>query len=373
MKRIITLALAILMVISLAAVVSAAETENWVTGNGYNLVNSDPETGDKIVISKNSPVTAVENADGSVNVKHGGYYQDGKNWGGVASKELYKIDGLEITVKYNTIPEIIPNIDCWAHIGIAAKPQMFQVGDVPGNPGFQNLIRFSQSTWQIYDGVTAWKQIEGAAKHDRFELTSGSTVTIRFQKNDDGLYNVCYIGDDGIEYELEKAFDFDSILPTGAYIVVSASLIESKENAFDYTVSVKGEKATDPLEKYTTYDPEPGVIKVYVNDNRVAFDQNPVIENGRTLVPLRAIFEALGAEVEWDATTRTVTAKLRTTEIKLTIGDNIIYKNGEKAYTMDVPAKIVGSRTLVPARAVSESFGAAVGWVAETQSVVITK
>lgn len=373
MKKLFSLALVLVMIASLAVAVSAADTANWIAGNGYNLVSSDASTGEKLVVAKNSPVTLTENADGSVNVKHGGYYQDGKNWGGVASKELYRIDGLEITVKYNTIPEVVPNIDCWTHIGLASKPELFQVGNVEGNPGFHNLIRFSKTNWEIYDGIAAWKQIEVSEKHDRFNLVSGTTVTMRFHKNSGGLYNVYYKGDDGVEYKAEKEFDFDAYLKNGAYVVASASLIDSKENAFDYTVFVKGSKAADPLEKYKTEDPEPGVIKVYVNVVRVNFDINPVIEAGRTLVPLRAIFEALGAEITWDDATKTVTAKLGEETVKLTIGQNDIFKNGEKVYTMDVPAKIVGGRTLVPARAVSESFGASVNWVDETKSVVIAK
>ena len=122
----------------------------------------------------------------------------------------------------------------------------------------------------------------------------------------------------------------------------------------------------------TTATPASDEIKVIVNGTAVAFDQPPIIENGRTLVPLRAIFEALGAEVEWEQSTQTVTAVRGDVTITLQIGSNILKRNGE-SIELDVPAKIVGGRTLVPARAVAESFGAEVGWDAKTRTVTITE
>jgi len=111
-------------------------------------------------------------------------------------------------------------------------------------------------------------------------------------------------------------------------------------------------------------------VTVVLDGKILEFDQNPVIQNGRTLVPLRGIFEPMGAEVGWDDATQTVTAVKDDITIKLTIGDNILYKNGE-AITLDVPAQLIGSRTMVPARAVSEAFDARVGWIEEIWMVTI--
>lgn len=112
-------------------------------------------------------------------------------------------------------------------------------------------------------------------------------------------------------------------------------------------------------------------ITVKVNGEAVTFDQPPMIQDERTLVPLRAIFEAMGASVEWDQETQTVTASRSSDTVSLTIGSSMLYKNNE-AVMLDVPAQIVNERTLVPARAVAESFGALVDWNGETQTVVIT-
>ncbi|MCD8181353.1 MAG: copper amine oxidase N-terminal domain-containing protein [Firmicutes bacterium] len=112
-------------------------------------------------------------------------------------------------------------------------------------------------------------------------------------------------------------------------------------------------------------------VKVYVDGAQLTFDVNPIIEDGRTLVPLRAIFEALGAQVEWDGETQTATAIRGTNVVKVTIDSNTLYKNGATV-ELDVPAKIVDDRTLVPVRAVSEGLDAEVEWDGDAKSVIIT-
>lgn len=110
---------------------------------------------------------------------------------------------------------------------------------------------------------------------------------------------------------------------------------------------------------------------VFYDGEKIEFDQIPVIEEGRTLVPLRAIFEAIGAEVDWDGNTKTVTAKKDGTEISLTIDDKTAVKNGEKV-ELDVPAKIVNGRTLVPVRFIADCFGVDVDWDGVMQKVSLT-
>ncbi len=111
-------------------------------------------------------------------------------------------------------------------------------------------------------------------------------------------------------------------------------------------------------------------IKVILNNEEVSFDQPPIIQNDRTLVPLRAIFEAMGATVYWNGNTQTVISTLYGTTVQLTIGSNILYRNGE-AKTLDVPAQIINDYTMVPARAVAEAFGAYVDWDGSERTVYI--
>jgi hypothetical protein len=116
--------------------------------------------------------------------------------------------------------------------------------------------------------------------------------------------------------------------------------------------------------------PEPE-ITVLLDGKQLFFDQTPVIEDGRTLVPLRKIFEALGAVVDWQDETQTVTAEKDGKKVSLTIGDKSASVDG-KTVTLDVPAKIANGRTLVPARFVAESLGCAVDWDNDLQTVLIT-
>lgn len=100
-------------------------------------------------------------------------------------------------------------------------------------------------------------------------------------------------------------------------------------------------------------------IKVYIKKKEITFDTPPTIENNRTLVPLRTIFEELGAVVEWGD--NIVTAKKGNTVITLTIGSNEMKVN-EKVVRLEAVAQIRNSRTFVPLRAVSEAFNNNVEW-----------
>ncbi|MEW6573432.1 MAG: stalk domain-containing protein [Bacillota bacterium] len=115
---------------------------------------------------------------------------------------------------------------------------------------------------------------------------------------------------------------------------------------------------------------EASAITVAIDGERLSCDVPPVIEQGRTLVPLRAIFEALGAAVDWDGTTRTVTGRKRTTTVKLVVGQKTAYVNG-KAVALDVPARIISGRTMVPLRFIGESLGAKVDWDGTKRTVIV--
>lgn len=117
---------------------------------------------------------------------------------------------------------------------------------------------------------------------------------------------------------------------------------------------------------------DPGQISVIINGVKISFDQPPAIIDGRTMVPLRAIFEALGAEVVWDDAAKMVTAKREKRVVMLEIGKRFITMDGVSK-ELDVPAQIVNNRTLVPIRAVSEAYDCEVGWDGGTRTVVITE
>lgn len=110
--------------------------------------------------------------------------------------------------------------------------------------------------------------------------------------------------------------------------------------------------------------------RVILDGRELSFDVPPAVENGRTLVPLRSIFEALGASVQWDATTQTVTATKGDVAIHLVIGGQA--KRNGVPVALDVPAKVIDGRTMVPLRFVSEAMGADVVWNGDTQTITIS-
>lgn len=113
-------------------------------------------------------------------------------------------------------------------------------------------------------------------------------------------------------------------------------------------------------------------ISVYVEGQKVSFDVPPQTINDRTMVPIRAIFEVMGATVNWDNATQTAICTKDNTVVKMTLNSKTEYIN-DVPYEMDVAPVIVDNRTLAPARYVAEAFGYFVNWDGNTKSVLINK
>ncbi|MHB2019503.1 MAG: copper amine oxidase N-terminal domain-containing protein [Candidatus Xenobia bacterium] len=111
-------------------------------------------------------------------------------------------------------------------------------------------------------------------------------------------------------------------------------------------------------------------IQVLVNGHMVAFDQPPIVANGRVLVPLRGVFEQLGARVYWDPVTRTITAIRGDRRVVLRPGDPTATVDGTRT-PLDQPPEIVAGRAMVPLRFVSQAMGATVAWNPATASVTV--
>ena len=102
-------------------------------------------------------------------------------------------------------------------------------------------------------------------------------------------------------------------------------------------------------------------ISVTVDDVPLVLDVEPAVVNGRTLVPMRPIFEALGAEIEWDNASKGITAYKDSKTINLYLNDTLAYINGA-SYVLDTPVVSIDGRTMVPARFVAESLDCQVFW-----------
>lgn len=111
-------------------------------------------------------------------------------------------------------------------------------------------------------------------------------------------------------------------------------------------------------------------ITIYVDGVQLKTDQPPVMVQGRVMLPLRAIFEALDASVDWDRKKQTVTAIKGDTTVVLKIKSRVAIINNQTV-TLDVPAQILGGRTMVPVRFVSEALGQDVDWNTRSQVVTI--
>lgn len=119
---------------------------------------------------------------------------------------------------------------------------------------------------------------------------------------------------------------------------------------------------------------------IFVNGEEVETDVPPVIKDGRTLVPVRAVTNALGAKVEWNADIHLVTVTKavydaasgteQTITINITMGSNVALVNG-KQVTIDAPAQLTSNRTMVPLRFISETFKQSVEWDSASGSVII--
>ncbi|MBT9134738.1 MAG: Protease inhibitor [Firmicutes bacterium] len=111
-------------------------------------------------------------------------------------------------------------------------------------------------------------------------------------------------------------------------------------------------------------------IRVTVDGRALTMDVPPTVRDGRTLVPMRAIFEALGARVSWDPQTKKITGTRGATVIILQVGRTTATVDG-RTISLDVPPLLLGGRTLVPTRFIAEHLGAQVNWDSSARLVTV--
>lgn len=155
---------------------------------------------------------------------------------------------------------------------------------------------------------------------------------------------------------------------------------EDEENKEDIVVDESDDENSEPTDDSHIQDSEydeiftqdgtddsqklsvPDGITVILDGNIVVFDvAQPALVNGRTMVPMRKIFEALDATVTWDNNTQTAKAQKGDMTVEIAIGSNIMYSNGA-AVKIDSPALLMRSRTYVPVRFISNALGVKVDW-----------
>ena len=182
-----------------------------------------------------------------------------------------------------------------------------------------------------------------------------------------------YITNDSI-YNVVLSFDKDlkTYEPYTADSYYQAYQIQQiYENGDNLVIDLKKFRLTTP--KQPVYDALNAIKDapyVRVGNEILGFETPPVTESDRTLVPMRFLFEQLGADVTWDEATETATAKKANTTINFSIDNTTATVNGAET-VMDVPARLVGDKTMVPLRFLSEEMGYTVEWDEETRMATV--
>ncbi len=133
---------------------------------------------------------------------------------------------------------------------------------------------------------------------------------------------------------------------------------------------IRGPAVVPVLAGNTNVDLWIGQKEISVNGQTQSMDVAPFIQNGRTLVPVRFVSEALGAKVDWIDANKEIVIVLGAKVVGLWVGKDTATMNGVES-KLEAPPIIQDSRTFVPVRFVSEGLGAEVGWLAKESQVTI--
>ena len=216
---------------------------------------------------------------------------------------------------------------------------------------------------------------------DKSELQAGETATFSFRAAKATAF-IIEVYKDGIRKDTKdcgSSTSYTRTFPDSGNYSVYVRAYKGKDSLgmerVTFTVAPKEtrpETAGEPLVSRYKGPERERPITVMVNGSPVVFDESPVILNGRTMVPMRAIFEALETPVNWEVGKQTATATKGKTTNSVTIGSQQAVINGREKL-LDAPAQLINNRTLVPVRFISESLGAEVDWVISTQTVMISQ
>lgn len=190
-----------------------------------------------------------------------------------------------------------------------------------------------------------------------------------------GLMTECFgeIKEYGFYYGTDTGTNQKTVVGENEFVPMpfKTTLADLKPGKYYYKAFATNATGTGygPIDEFTVRQANDVGIIVNLDGKELTFDVQPIIDKGSTFVPQRAIFEALGASVKWNEKTQTVTATKGINTVTLVIGGKA-YINGIST-PMNVPARIVDGKTLVPLRFVSEAMNCKVDWVAAAQTVMI--
>ena len=278
-------------------------------------------------------------------------YELVSSWGAEHLKRMYR----ELPVRYPRIKAICYfNVDLMDAPWLPGHSHYLLSGNAAMQQAFKEVI---VSPWYL----DSWEKTSPI----RYTLLQGSLPAGSVQLAADA--NLGSAGVSRVEYSVNGAvigsanlepwmFSGDLSPYAGAELVVKAFNKAGKLGATQrYSIS----KAVQPP------------IQVELNGRMLTFDVPPIIVDDRVLVPARAVLEAIGATLQWEEASKTVTAEKDGQVLKLQINNPHATLNGQPLPEMDVPGRIINGRTLLPLRFVSQTYQMQVNWDAQARKVTI--
>jgi len=257
---------------------------------------------------------------------------------------------------YQYLPMVYPQIKVMAYFDQYVSPEKdhFTLTDNAWMKSeFLRLTqggRFIQNKGGGQTGLCYWEVVDGSAVPAVFDVQ--------------GYVHMYDETVEQVEYYIDGRFAaMSSELPFTAYL----STTDGTHTLRMVAKSRSGQTAEKEMRIYATAHRE---IDVLLDGKTVSFDQEPVIYHDRTMVPMRKIFELLGADVSWNSESRTAIGKMHGKRVEITVGSHTMRINGEEV-ALDAPAIILAGRTLVPVRAIAEGLDCDVDWDGGSATVYI--
>ncbi|GBF12274.1 copper amine oxidase N-terminal domain-containing protein [Tepidibacillus sp. HK-1] len=227
----------------------------------------------------------------------------------------------------------------------------------------ENTEQSIQATYEYVQSLLNQNELTEKEQEDAQELMESLEEELKGEL--EGLEEVGNLED--IELPTSKIEAYKQLMEMYKLMDKDQDALEAQEQILGFTKGSKDEvKKLIELYKETNKKE----LKAFVNGKQPQFDVPPQLVNGNTLVPFRAIAEALGAEVSYDPETRTITVKQGDVSVSFVLNQKQAKVNGQ-IIQLQVPATTVNGNTVVPLRFISESLGADVEYDSDTQLIFV--
>ena len=326
----------------------------WILDDNFNIIKE---------IDFGEPITAV----GYINGKYYLQTQDYTNYktDGNPINTIYTSDDALTWVEDDTLTDVpLWNGNQYALMFSGSltdgdSPYTYSIEAVADNSmGNRTSIAYEEDTMncfeQIDDLYISYKKYHSFGEYDE-----------SFKVSLDGVYWLDVLYPEWLKHnDLREESSLDHVIESVCNLINTENkiLFQTSYRLFEYDKNELREVWHNVFGNTQTYVKFDGTL--------LGFETAPVIEDDRTLVPMRFLFEQMGADVEWDQATRTATATMDGTTVAFSIDNTTAEVNGAAA-TMDVPARLINDKTMVPLRFLSEKMGYTVTWDEATRTAVI--